>query len=94
MTLSVGDKLPDVTVKTWDDGPANLSITDLVAGKTVVIFGVPGAFTPTCSLKHLPTFVEQADDLRAKGVDLIAVHSVNDPYVLNMWNKDQGSEDI
>lgn len=94
MTLSVGDKLPDVTVKTWDEGPANLSITDLVAGKTVVIFGVPGAFTPTCSLKHLPTFVEQADDLRAKGVDLIAVHSVNDPYVLNMWNKDQGSEDI
>ena len=94
MTLSVGDKLPDVTVKTWNDGPTDLSISELTAGKTVVIFGVPGAFTPTCHIKHLPGYVEQADALTAKGVDVIAVHSVNDPFVMNMWNKDQGSETI
>lgn len=94
MTIKVGDALPDVTVKTWDDGPADLSIGALTAGKTAVIFGLPGAFTPTCSIRHLPGFVDHADAIKAKGVDLIAVHSVNDPHVLNAWNKQQGSEEI
>ena len=94
MTIQVGDSLPDVTVKTWDDGPSNVSIGDLTAGKTAVIFGLPGAFTPTCHIKHLPGFVEHAEAIKAKGVDLIAVHSVNDPYVMNIWNQQQGSEEI
>ena len=94
MTIKVGDALPDVTVKTWDDGPADLSIGELTAGKTAVIFGLPGAFTPTCSIRHLPGFVDHVDALKAKGVDLIAVHSVNDPHVMNAWNKQQGSEEI
>jgi len=94
MTIEVGDRLPDVTVKTFDDGPANLSIGALIEGKTAVIFGLPGAFTPTCSIRHLPGFVDHAEAIKAKGVDLIAVHSVNDPHVLNAWNKQQGSEEI
>ena len=94
MTIEVGDQLPDVTVKTFDDGPANLSIGALIEGKTAVIFGLPGAFTPTCSIRHLPGFVAHAEAIKAKGVDLIAVHSVNDPHVLNAWNKQQGSEEI
>lgn len=94
MTIEVGDQLPDVTVKTFDDGPANLSIGALIEGKTAVIFGLPGAFTPTCSIRHLPGFVDHAEAIKAKGVDLIAVHSVNDPHVLNAWNKQQGSKEI
>ncbi|RZO31955.1 MAG: peroxiredoxin, partial [Rhodospirillaceae bacterium] len=94
MTISVGETFPNVTVKTWDDAPVDLSVGDLIAGKTVVIFGVPGAFTPTCSMRHLPGFVDHYEAIRAKGVDIIAVHSVNDPYVLNTWNKDQGHEGI
>jgi len=94
MTIEVGDRLPDVTAKTFDDGPANLSIVALIEGKTAVIFGLPGAFTPTCSIRHLPGFVDHAEAIKAKGVDLIAVHSVNDPHVLNAWNKQQGSEEI
>ena len=94
MTIEVGDQLPDVTAKTFDDGPANLSIGALIEGKTAVIFGLPGAFTPTCSIRHLPGFVDHAEAIKAKGVDLIAVHSVNDPHVLNAWNKQQGSEEI
>ena len=92
MTVKVGDALPDVTVKTWEDGVADLSIGALTEGKTAVIFGLPGAFTPTCSIRHLPGFVDHAEELMAKGVDIIAVHSVNDPHVMNAWNKQQGSE--
>ena len=94
MTVKVGDALPDVTVKTWEDGVADLSIGALTEGKTAVIFGLPGAFTPTCSIRHLPGFVDHAEALMAKGVDVIAVHSVNDPHVMNAWNKQQGSEHI
>ena len=94
MTISVGDPFPSETVKTWDDAPVDLAVGDLIAGKTAVIFGVPGAFTPTCSMRHMPGFVDHYDDIKAKGVDVIAVHSVNDPYVMNMWNKDQGHEGI
>ena len=94
MTVKVGDALPDVTVKTFDDGPVDLSIGGLIDGKTAVIFGLPGAFTPTCSIRHLPGFVEHAEAIKAKGVDIIAVHSVNDPRVLNAWNKHEGSPEI
>ena len=69
MTVKVGDALPDVTVKTWEDGVADLSIGALTEGKTAVIFGLPGAFTPTCSIRHLPGFVDHAEALMAKGVD-------------------------
>ncbi len=88
MTLKVGDRLPDVTFKTMgSDGPADLTSTDLFGGKTVVLFGVPGAFTPTCHMNHLPGFVEHAETLKGKGVDTIAVLSVNDVFVMDAWQK-------
>jgi peroxiredoxin len=88
MTLKVGDKLPDATFKTMtSDGPGELSTADLTSGKTVVLFGVPGAFTPTCHMNHLPGFVEHADTLKSKGVDAIAVVSVNDVFVMDAWQK-------
>jgi peroxiredoxin len=91
MTISKGDRLPDVKFGTMTaDGPTQLSTSDVFAGKTVALFAVPGAFTPTCSAKHLPGFVEKADELRAKGVDQIACVSVNDVFVMNAWGKDQG----
>jgi len=75
------------------DGPGPLSAGDIFAGKTVALFSVPGAFTPTCSAKHLPGFVESADKLKAKGVDTIACISVNDVFVMSAWGKAQGVED-
>ncbi|RKF19337.1 peroxiredoxin [Altericroceibacterium spongiae] len=95
MTISVGDKLPDTKlVKATDNGPEAVQSADYFAGKKVALFSVPGAFTPTCSAKHLPGFVEKADDLKAKGVDEIACTAVNDAFVMNAWNKDAGSSDI
>ncbi|MEE2525300.1 peroxiredoxin [Hyphobacterium sp. HN65] len=96
MTIAKGDKLPDVKFgKMTADGPTQVSTGDIFTGKTVALFAVPGAFTPTCSAKHLPGFVEKADELRAKGVDTIACVSVNDVFVMNAWGKDQGvGEDI
>jgi peroxiredoxin len=96
MTIKTGDRLPDAkfTVMTAD-GPAPRTTADIFAGKTVALFAVPGAFTPTCSAKHLPGFVQQAADLKAKGVDAIACVSVNDVFVMNAWGKDQGvGEDV
>jgi glutaredoxin/glutathione-dependent peroxiredoxin len=91
MTISKGDKLPDVKFGVMTaDGPSQMGTADVFAGKTVALFAVPGAFTPTCSAKHLPGFVEKADALRAKGVDTIACVSVNDVFVMNAWGKDQG----
>ncbi|GAA0778687.1 peroxiredoxin [Roseibium denhamense] len=88
MTLKVGDRLPEATFKTMTaDGPGEMSVGDLTSGKTVVLFGVPGAFTPTCHMNHLPGFVEHADTLKSKGVDEIAVVSVNDVFVMDAWNK-------
>lgn len=79
MTISQGDRLPDVKFGVMTaDGPSQKSTSDVFAGKTVALFAVPGAYTPTCSAKHLPGFVEKAGDLRAKGVDTIACVSVND----------------
>ncbi len=95
MTIKVGDKLPDVKlVKATDGGPEAVQSADYFKGKKVALFSVPGAFTPTCSAKHLPGFVEKADDLKAKGVDEIVATSVNDAFVLGAWNKSAGSEDI
>ena len=91
MTIHVGDSVPAVTVtQATAEGPKEVAIAELFAGKTVVLFGVPGAFTPTCSAKHLPSFVQHAAALKAKGVDLIACMAVNDAFVMGAWGKDQG----
>lgn len=94
MTISVGDRVPAAVMTTMTaDGPGPVSTGDFFAGKKVVLFAVPGAFTPTCSAKHLPGFVNQADDIRAKSVDAIACMSVNDVFVMDAWGKDAGVED-
>lgn len=95
MTISVGDKIPEVTlVKATAEGPQQVSSSEYFAGKKVALFSVPGAFTPTCSAKHLPGFVEKADDLKAKGVDEIVGTAVNDAFVMGAWNNAAGSDDI
>lgn len=95
MTISVGDKLPNVTmVKATAEGPEQVQSADYFAGKKVALFSVPGAFTPTCSAKHLPGFVEKADELKAKGVDEIVGTAVNDAFVMGAWNEAAGSDDI
>ncbi len=95
MTISVGDKLPDVTlVKATAEGPDKVQSSDYFAGKKVARFSVPGAFTPTCSAKHLPGFVEKAADLKAKGIDEIACTAVNDAFVMGAWNQRDGSADV
>lgn len=88
MTIQVGDRLPAANLKQLTaDGIKDVPITELTSGKKVVLFAVPGAFTPTCSEKHLPGFVEQADAIRAKGVDAILCVAVNDPFVVGAWEK-------
>lgn len=95
MTISVGDKLPDVTmIKATEEGPQPVQSGEYFAGKTVALFSVPGAFTPTCSARHLPGYVEKADELKAKGIDEIVATAVNDAFVMGAWNKAAGSEDI
>jgi len=94
MTINVGDKVPEATFTTFGpDGPKPVTTAELFAGKTVGLFAVPGAFTPTCSAKHLPSFKEKAAELKAKGVDTIACVSVNDVFVMKAWGKDQGVGD-
>lgn len=93
MTISVGDKLPDATFKVkTDDGVKDMSTAEIFGGKKVVLFGVPGAFTPTCSNNHLPGFLENFDALRSRGVDTIAVISTNDHHVMYAWAKFTGGE--
>lgn len=88
MTIAVGDKIPSATlVKMTDQGPERVDSATYFAGKRVALFSVPGAFTPTCSAKHLPGFVEKADALKAKGIDEIVGTSVNDVFVLSAWGK-------
>ena len=88
MTIKVGDRMPAGTFKTMTkDGPQNLTTDQLFAGKKVVLFSVPGAFTPTCDAKHLPGFVERTGELKGKGVDTIACMAVNDVFVMNAWGK-------
>ena len=92
--INVGEKLPSATFMTpTEEGPAPISTDELFNGKTVAFFAVPGAFTPTCSAKHLPGFKEKAAELKAKGVDTIACVSVNDVFVMKAWAKDQGISD-
>src|SRR5262252_648268 len=91
MAIKPGDTLPDVKVKEMtESGPKDVSLAELSKGKKIVLFAVPGAFTPTCSMKHLPGFVEQSAALKAKGVDEIACVSVNDAFVMGAWGKAQG----
>ena len=90
MAIKVGDKLPQATFNTPSaDGPKPLTTDDVFAGKTVALFAVPGAFTPTCSAKHMPGFVQEAAAIKAKGVDTIACVSVNDVFVMKAWGEDQ-----
>lgn len=94
MTIEAGSGMPSGSFSVMrESGPADLSTGELFGGKKVVLFSVPGAFTPTCSLKHLPGFFELADTLRAKGVDTIACMAVNDVFVMHAWGKDQGVGD-
>ncbi len=94
MTIQVGDKIPSATLKVkTDDGIQDMTTEELFGGKTVVIFALPGAFTPTCSAKHLPGFIEAADAIKAKGVDTIGCLSVNDAFVMGAWGKEQGAGD-
>jgi len=95
MVIKVGDKLPNVTFKTMSaEGPKNLTTEEAFGGKTVALFAVPGAFTPTCSARHLPSFKENAAAFKAKGVDTIACTSVNDVFVMAAWAKDQSVPDM
>ena len=95
MTIAKGDRIPDVTlIKATENGPEKVQSGEYFAGKKVALFSVPGAYTPTCSAKHLPGFVEKAADLKAKGVDEIVGTAVNDAFVLGAWNQANGSPDI
>ena len=102
MSIRVGDRLPEGTLTEFYEqeapgcsvGPNSFQVKDLVKGRKIVVFGLPGAFTPTCSAKHLPGFVEKAAELKAKGVDEIVATAVNDAFVLGAWNKASGSGDI
>ena len=94
MTIKVGDRLPEATLTTMGpDGPQPKTTGEIFGGKTVALFAVPGAFTPTCSARHLPGFLDHAKDLKAKGIDLIACISVNDVFVMDAWGKARGGGD-
>ena len=94
MTIKVGDKLPNVTIAQGTaEGPKPVSTEEFFKGRTVALFALPGAFTPTCSAKHLPGFKQHASDLKAKGVDTIACLSVNDAFVMRAWGEDQAVGD-
>ena len=94
MAIKAGDKVPQATFTTWGEGgPAPITTDALFGGKTVALFAVPGAFTPTCSAKHVPGFKAHAAEFKAKGVDTIACVSVNDVFVMKAWGADQGVGD-
>lgn len=94
MTIQVGDTVPEGTLmRMTAEGPAPITTDELFSGKKVVLFAVPGAFTPTCSAKHVPSYVSNAEALSAKGVDTVACLSVNDVFVMGAWGKDQGVGD-
>lgn len=95
MTIKVGDKIPAVALKTMGaEGPVNISTDEIFAGKKVLLFAVPGAFTPGCTLTHLPGYVVNADKIKAKGVDTIACMAVNDAFVMDAWGKSQNAEEL
>jgi len=94
MTIHVGERIPAATLKHMTkEGPANITTADLFKGKTVVLFSVPGAFTPTCHAKHLPGFVNNFAAIKAKGVDTVACIAVNDVFVMDAWGKASGAGD-
>ena len=94
MTIKVGDKVPSATLRTLGpDGPKEITTDELFRGKKVALFGVPGAFTPACSQRHLPGYVEKAADIKGKGVDTVACVAVNDVFVMNAWGKNQNVGD-
>ena len=100
--IKIGDRLPEGTLSEFIEtetagcslGPNNFKVADLVKGKKIAIFGLPGAYTPTCSAKHLPGYVDKAADLKAKGIDEIACTAVNDAFVMGAWGKSGGSDDV
>jgi peroxiredoxin len=95
MTIKVGDKLPEgVFTIMGSEGPTGLTTTEVFAGKKVVLFAVPGAFTPTCSVAHMPGFVVKYDEIMAKGVDTVACVSVNDVFVMDAWGKSSNAENL
>ena len=102
MTIQIGDRLPEGTLQEYIEvategcalGPNTFNVADLVKGKTIAIFGLPGAFTPTCSAQHLPGYIKLADQLKAKGVDEIWCISVNDAFVMGAWGRDQKATGI
>lgn len=95
MAISVGDRIPDVPLTlVTEEGPQQTTSSEYFGGKRVALFAVPGAFTPTCSARHLPSYVEKAGDLKAKGIDEIACTSVNDPFVMGAWGERDASPDI
>jgi peroxiredoxin len=94
MTIQVGDKMPEGSFGIMtESGPGAISTDELFSGKKVVLVSVPGAFTPTCTMQHLPGFVEQAEALKAEGVDTVACMAVNDVFVMDAWGKDRGVGD-
>ena len=95
MTINVGDTLPQATLtKVTADGPEPVDTAEFFKGRRVAVFAVPGAFTPTCSARHLPGFVEKQEELKAKGIDEVVCTSVNDPFVLGAWSKSANAEGI
>jgi peroxiredoxin len=95
MTIQVGDRIPDVPLSlATPEGPQPTTSSEYFAGKRVALFAVPGAYTPTCSARHLPSYVDKAGELKARGIDEVACTSVNDAFVMGAWGRDDGSEDI
>lgn len=95
MTIQAGEKIPACTLKTMGEkGPADITTNDIFSGKKVVLFAVPGAFTPGCSITHLPGYVVNADKIKARGVDSIVCMAVNDAFVMDAWGKSQNAEEL
>lgn len=95
MAIAVGDKIPSIKLKyASEKGPADITTDEIFSGKKVVLFAVPGAFTPTCTAAHLPGFVVNVDAIKAKGVDTVACMAVNDAFVMGAWGKSQNAEHI
>lgn len=95
MSIQIGDRIPDSTLTTMgEQGPLPLTTAELFGGKKVVLVSIPGAFTPTCSARHLPGFVDHAEELFAAGIDTIAFFAVNDVFVMNAWGKSAGADKI
>tara|TARA_Y100000590_G_scaffold359510_1_gene415379 strand:+ start:144 stop:614 length:471 start_codon:yes stop_codon:yes gene_type:complete len=93
MKIKIGDTLPDANVFTLEKDPKLKSIKQIIAGEKTILFGLPGAFTPTCSVKHLPSFINASKKIKEKGIKKIICISVNDPYVMDAWGKNQNIED-